>query len=59
MARKIPDVLPAWPQSKASAGMSYEIEVVTPLFGGEVEPQVNDTSLLIRPTAIREHLQFR
>ena len=37
---------------------SYEIELITPLFGGGVETRVNDPSFPIRPTAIRGQLQF-
>lgn len=36
---------------------SYEIELVTPLFGGGVEPGVCDASLPIRPSSIRGHLR--
>jgi CRISPR-associated protein Cmr1 len=40
------------------AGRSYEIELITPMFGGGVETRVNDPSFPIRPTAIRGQLQF-
>lgn len=37
---------------------SYAIEVITPLFGGGVEPGVNDPITLVRPSTIRGHLRF-
>jgi len=37
---------------------TYEIEVVTPMFGGGVDPGVNDESKLIRETSIRGALRF-
>jgi CRISPR-associated protein Cmr1 len=37
---------------------NFSIEVITPMFGGGVEPGVNDLSMLIRPTSIRGHLRF-
>ncbi len=57
MPREIPDC-PKKPNPTAEAVRSYEIELITPMFGGGVEPRVNDTSFPIRPTAIRGQLQF-
>jgi len=37
---------------------SYEIEVITPIFGGGTEAGVNDPVTLIRPSSIRGHLRF-
>ena len=37
---------------------TYDIEVITPLFGGGVEAGVNDPIALIRPSSIRGHLRF-
>jgi CRISPR-associated protein Cmr1 len=36
----------------------YSVELITPLFGGGVEPRRNDTSFPIRPTSIRGQLEF-
>ncbi len=57
MPREIPDC-PKKPNPTAEAGRSYEIELITPIFGGGVEPRVNDPSFPIRPTTIRGQLQF-
>ncbi|GIW75945.1 MAG: hypothetical protein KatS3mg104_1008 [Phycisphaerae bacterium] len=37
---------------------TYDIELITPMFGGGVETRVNDPSFPIRPTSIRGQLQF-
>jgi len=37
---------------------TYEIQVITPLFGGGVEAGVNDPVTLIRSSSIRGHLRF-
>ena len=37
---------------------AYQIELVTPMFGGGVSTRVNDPSFPIRPTAIRGQLAF-
>lgn len=36
----------------------YEIQLITPIFGGGVEAGVNDPITLIRPSSIRGHLRF-
>ena len=46
------------PPGPSAETRTYHIELITPLFGGGVEPRVNDPSLPIRPTAIRGQLQF-
>ncbi len=57
MPREIPNC-PKQPKPNVEAGRPYEIELITPMFGGGVEPRVNDPSFPIRPTAIRGQLQF-
>ena len=42
----------------AAETLSYTIQLVTPLFGGGVEPRVVDQSMPIRATEIRGHLRF-
>jgi len=37
---------------------SYDIQVITPIFGGGTEAAVNDPVTLIRPSSIRGHLRF-
>ncbi|VVB63122.1 CRISPR system Cmr subunit Cmr1-2 [uncultured archaeon] len=37
---------------------TYEIQVITPIFGGGVEAGVNDPITPIRPSSIRGHLRF-
>lgn len=51
---------PAPPPSRSSTRMTteYRISLVTPLFGGGVEPGVVDESMPIRATSIRGHLRF-
>jgi CRISPR-associated protein Cmr1 len=39
-------------------GKQFEIELITPLFGGGVQPRTNDLTLPIRATSIRGQLQF-
>lgn len=39
-------------------GSAYTVEVITPLFGGGVEPGENDPETLVRGSAIRGHLRF-
>ena len=36
----------------------YEVQVITPIFGGGAEAGVNDPVTLIRPSSIRGHLRF-
>ncbi len=57
MPREIP-TCPPKPQSSESGKRSYDIELVTPMFGGGVVTRENDVTLPIRPTAIRGQLQF-
>ncbi len=57
MPREIPDC-PKKPNPTVPTGRRYEIELITPMFGGGVEPRVNDPSFPIRPTAIRGQLRF-
>src|SRR5947209_17111313 len=57
MPKEIPDC-PKKPSPALEAGRSYDIELITPMFGGGVETRVNDPSFPIRPTAIRGQLQF-
>jgi CRISPR-associated protein Cmr1 len=58
MPTQLPDVPDGWQPPKPSVGRTYEIELVTPMFGGGVSTRVNDPSFPIRPTAIRGQLQF-
>lgn len=58
MPREIPDVPKDWKKPTVDGGRSYDIELITPMFGGGVETRVNDPSFPIRPTAIRGQLQF-
>lgn len=37
---------------------TYQVELITPMFGGGIETRVNDLNFPIRPTAIRGQLQF-
>jgi CRISPR-associated protein Cmr1 len=37
---------------------TYDIEVITPMFGGGVEPKRIDPEIPIRPSSIRGHLRF-
>ncbi|VVB63949.1 RAMP superfamily protein [uncultured archaeon] len=41
-----------------SVTKEYEIQVITPLFGGGVEAGENDPITLVRPSSIRGHLRF-
>ncbi|GIW95180.1 MAG: hypothetical protein KatS3mg110_3221 [Pirellulaceae bacterium] len=57
MPREVPDVATSWvPPAPAHPKRCQEL--VTPMFGGEVEPWANDPNLPIRPTAIRGQFQF-
>lgn len=58
MPREIPDVPKGWRPPQPDSGHSYEIELITPMFGGGVSTRVNDPSFPIRPTSIRGQLQF-
>lgn len=50
-----PDVGRARPRQET---LTYEIDVITPLFGGGESPGVNDSISLIRPSEIKGHLRF-
>ncbi len=56
-AKDIPDC-PDVPKPGQQNQRSFEIELITPMFGGGVETRVNDPSFPIRPTSIRGQLQF-
>ena len=66
MARTIPSFPPelknggtvAPPIPSTETLHTYDIEVITPLFGGGVEVGINDPITLIRPSSIRGHLRF-
>jgi CRISPR-associated protein Cmr1 len=57
MPREIPKC-PDKPSPKREADRSFEIELITPMFGGGAEPSINDPTFPIRPTSIRGQLQF-
>ncbi|MBI2806670.1 MAG: type III-B CRISPR module RAMP protein Cmr1 [Planctomycetes bacterium] len=56
-AEDIPDCPPK-PTPGRTGERSYDIELITPMFGGGVSTRVNDPSFPIRPTSIRGQLQF-
>ena len=58
MPREIPAVPTGWQSPRLSAGHSFEMELITPMFGGGVETRINDRDFPIRPTSIRGQLQF-
>jgi CRISPR-associated protein Cmr1 len=58
MPREIPDVPNGWKKPALDAGRSFDIELITPMFGGGVETRTNDPGLPVRTTAIRGQLQF-
>lgn len=49
---------PAIPTSAPSVEQSYDIELITPMFGGGVVTRETDPTFPIRPTSIRGQLQF-
>jgi CRISPR-associated protein Cmr1 len=57
MPREIPEC-PNKPNPNEEAGRGFEIQLITPMFGGGVEPRINDPSFPIRPSTIRGQLQF-
>jgi CRISPR-associated protein Cmr1 len=57
MPREVPSFPEKWQKPAYGVGTTYDIELITPLFGG-VEPRINDVSFPIRPTEIRGQLQF-
>lgn len=57
MPKKIPEC-PKKPNSAPGATHGFEIELITPMFGGGVEPRMNDPRFPIRTTSIRGQLQF-
>lgn len=56
-AEDIPDC-PAVPSPSRGDERRFEIELITPMFGGGVVTRENDSSFPIRPTSIRGQLQF-
>ncbi|MCZ2340780.1 MAG: type III-B CRISPR module RAMP protein Cmr1 [Bacteroidales bacterium] len=58
MPREIPAIPKGWQPPRPEPGRSYEIELITPMFGGGVVARTNDPSFPIRPTSIRGQLQF-
>jgi CRISPR-associated protein Cmr1 len=58
MQRIIPDLPVGWKPPRPDSGRSYDIELITPMFGGGVETRTNDPRFPIRPTSIRGQLQF-
>ncbi|QUW02502.1 type III-B CRISPR module RAMP protein Cmr1 [Chloracidobacterium validum] len=55
---QLPDCPPLPHVNLTSTVRAYDIELITPMFGGGVSTQTNDPSFPIRPTAIRGQLQF-
>ena len=53
-----PDFKPPTYPPPGLTARTYDISLITPMFGGGVEPRVNDRRFPIRPTAIRGQLQF-
>lgn len=51
-----------WPKDvnshPGSETRSYDIQAITPIFGGGTEAGVNDPVTLVRPSSIRGHLRF-
>lgn len=58
MPREIPKIPSDWKPPRPESGRSFEIELITPMFGGGVVARENDPSFPIRPTTIRGQLQF-
>lgn len=58
MPLEIPAFPAGWSKPTVPQGRRFRIELITPLFGGGVEPGVNDESFPFRPTSIRGQLQF-
>jgi CRISPR-associated protein Cmr1 len=58
MPKKIPDCPNKKPEPVQGSSRRYEVELITPMFGGGVEPRLNDPNFPIRATAIRGQLQF-
>ena len=60
MARSIPTPPENWVKPKPFQDNvhTFEIELITPIFGGGVSTRVNDPDFPIRPTSIRGQLQF-
>jgi CRISPR-associated protein Cmr1 len=56
--REIPDVPIDWKKPTVDGGRSFDIKLITPMFGVGVETRANAPSFPIRPTAIRGQLQF-
>lgn len=59
MPRTAPEITPpAWRAPTSPETLTYDIRVVTPMFGGGYEPGVVDDVSPIRPASIRGHLRF-
>jgi CRISPR-associated protein Cmr1 len=58
MPRHLPEYPGDWKKPTLNAGRMFDIELITPLFGGGVTTRANDPLFPIRPTAIRGQLQF-
>ena len=59
----MPKEIPTFPANfhalgPAQESRTYHIPLITPLFGGGVEPRVNSERFPIRETSIRGHLRF-
>lgn len=57
MPKDIP-VCPPKPQPQGDSACEYDFELVTPMFGGGVEPRANDANCPVRATAVRGQLAF-
>ncbi len=56
--QKCPPQPEGQPQNKEIITKTYEIQVITPLFGGGVEAGNVDLVMPVRPSSIRGHLRF-
>jgi CRISPR-associated protein Cmr1 len=57
MPKEIP-ACPTKPEAARDAEHSFDVALITPMFGGGVKPRENDTACPIRATSIRGQLQF-
>ena len=57
MPKEIPKC-PKKPETQPRAAHEFDFELLTPMFGGGVEPRVNDPSCPVRNTAVRGQLEF-
>lgn len=60
MPREVPADPHTWKKPPPAERHSYDIELITPIFGGVggASTRVTDPSFPVRPTSIRGHLQF-